>query len=367
MRLDAEGNDLLSRRRVPLLIPEQISRFSLQSLRAKSKRHFDPRAALLTLRADAQKTVLAVDIGGDKMVVGWYAVRDGLLVQITESLIVRGEGGSGYLKLLEELALRIRQDSVAVGISSAGVVEGTRLLTSPNVSVFLEAMNDRYGGDFANLFPWVTVTNDAEAGIMAGALEAVKCHPPTRHVVYIINGSGLGGALLSDNVVIATEPGHIEVVAELNPFDQRRSCGVLGATHVCLERIAAAKAGVEDLWFQQKGERLDGTSISTRYLAGDQLALELYDNSALITAHAIKGMIRAFNLSDDLERTVVVGHGGIFHVPGYATRLESILNISLSRAPNMIFTKDFSTNACLDGGAIAAAAGKQPEPEARKG
>jgi predicted NBD/HSP70 family sugar kinase len=354
MRSDADADDLLSRRQVPELLWEQVEQFTLNALRAKPTRTFDPRAALQAMRADGNKTVMAVDVGGDKVVAATYDVRDGLLVQTTEALVGRGDGGFGYVHQLEEMAHRAHVRTLSVGISYAGQTNGTRLVTGPNLPAFLAEVHDQYGGDFANLFPRVAVANDAEAGIMAGALEATKRYPEMRHVIYVINGSGLGGAVLSDNTIFATEPGHIEVEAELNPLNQRKPCGVLGATHVCLEGVAASKAGVEDIWFQQRGERLGGREIAAKYLVSDQLALALYDNSALVMAHVIKGISRAFDLPENFNQTIVVGHGGIFHVPGYGERVRRILERELSHSPRMIFTKDFSANACLDGGAIAA-------------
>ena len=44
------------------------------------------------------------------------------------------------------------------------------------------------------------------------------------------------------------------------------------------------KAGVEDLWRKKTGKHLEGSDISMLYVQGDELATELYDNSALITA-----------------------------------------------------------------------------------
>jgi hypothetical protein len=106
---------------------------------------------------------------------------------------------------------------------------------------------------------------------------------------------------------------------------------------------------------------LSGREIADKYLGGDCMALDLYDNSALLTAHAIKGIAKAFSFPSNFKGTVVVGHGGIFHVPAYSERVYSILRNDLSFAPRMLFTKDFSPNACLDGAAIAAATSGLPK------
>jgi predicted NBD/HSP70 family sugar kinase len=347
----------LAERQVPALVCQQIERFTLESLQAKPVRTFDAAAALHTLRRGSQTNAIAVDIGGDKLVWSSFEARDGLLLQPEIGSVSQGDGGSGYLQVLEHVADIARRKMFPVGISLAGPTDGSRLLASPNLPVFLADLHAKYGGDFSRIFPAVQLANDAEAGIIAGALEAVKRYPMLRNVLYIINGSGLGGAVLNDNVIYAAEPGHVEVDVQLNPFKQRKVCGMFGASHVCVEVVAASKAGIEDIWFQQKGHRISGKEIAIRYLNGDHTAIELYDYSAVILAHVINGIARAFGLSNNFERTVVVGHGGIFEVPGYRERLRSILAASLPITPRMLFTRDFSTNACLEGAAIAALVG----------
>jgi predicted NBD/HSP70 family sugar kinase len=140
------------------------------------------------------------------------------------------------------------------------------------------------------------LVNDAEAGLIAASLEAIKREPQTRNVIYVINGSGLGGAVLKDTTVFTSEPGHIRVEPELNRFSQRKPCGVLGATYTCLEAVAASKAGIEDIWLQRHDEYRSGREIAAMFLSSNQLMLDLYDNSALVTAHVVKGLAKAFQL-----------------------------------------------------------------------
>jgi len=355
MNPDADGCKPLAVRQVPSIIPEEVERFTVHALQAEFARSFDPKATLHQLRVGGEKTVVAVDIGGDKLVAWSYDVHEGFLLPRTELLVLRGDDGAGYLTALEELADRTSCKNFSVGISFAGPTDGTRLLAGPNLQTFIAVFYNWYCQNFANLFPSVVVANDAEAGIMAGALEAAKRDPELRNVIYVINGSGLGGAVLTGNTIYAAEPGHIQIEAKLNPFGQRKPCGMLGAAYVCIEDVAASKAGVEDIWFQQKGERRSGREIAAKYLNGDHMALQLYDNSALVIAHVIRGVAKAFSFPRNFEGTVVVGHGGIFQVPGYRERVCTILEKDLSCVPKMMLTKDFSNNACLDGAAIAAA------------
>ena len=73
----------------------------------------------------------------------------------------------------------------------------------------------------------------------------------------------------------------------------------------------------------------------------------------MATAHIVKGVAQALSLLDDWDSTVVVGHGGTFHVAGYGERVRSILADGLNRETRLLMTQDFSVNACLDGAAIA--------------
>jgi hypothetical protein len=101
---------------------------------------------------------------------------------------------------------------------------------------------------------------------------------------------------------------------------------------------------------------IGGDKISASYFrAYDRLALALYDNSIQVTAHAILGMASAFGLLSRPEQLTIVGHGGIFNVSGYGERLCAILRQGLGHEPQVLLTKDFSANACLEGAAIAVA------------
>jgi predicted NBD/HSP70 family sugar kinase len=343
-------DSLLTKRPTPDLIPEQIARFTRESLRARATRRFDPHLTQNVLVAGATSDILAIDIGGDKLITASYRIRDGEL-KPNEPVVLQNEGGRGYVEYLEELASHARRNKLPVGISLAGPTEGTKLVAAPNLPALFDDLLDRYDRDLANLFPSIALANDAEAGIMAASVEAIKRHPATRHVIYVSNGSGLGGAVLAGSTIFACEPGHIEADVQLNPFKRSKQCGLLGSTHVCLEGIAASKAGIEDTWLQKRGEPCSGRQIA-RYLSSDRLALDLYDNSALVTAHAVFGLARAFALR--VGQTSVVAHGGIFQVPGYGKRLCSILTRGGFSPLDALFTKDFSINACLDGAAIAA-------------
>lgn len=344
----------------PGLAPEQLARFSVSALHAHPTRGFDPDVVVRQLRAHEGQRVVAVDMGGDKLVAATRSVSRGTLTLLDEPRLLRGDGGAGYLDILEELAKEARATATPVGISFAGPLVGTSVVGGPNLPVLTAALHARYAGDFANLFPHVAVANDAEAGLMAGAVEAVRRFPGVRDVIYLINGSGIGGAVLANGTIWAAEPGHIEVVGPLNPFGRDEPCGVFGATYVCLENVAGGRAGIEDTWRLRTGARLGGREIAARYEAGDGLAAALYASSALVVAHAIRGQADAFGLALASERTAVVCHGGVFRVPGYGDRVRAILERDLGDSIRLLLTEEFSDNACLDGAAVAVLARSSP-------
>jgi len=337
------------------LIPAQIARFTRTSLRAVKTRDFDPRATLQTLNAAAEAHVIAVDIGGDKLIASRYAITKGVLRRVGAGKIRERTAGAGYLDALEEAAAQARADGLPVGVSYAGPIEGTKVLAGMNVPVFMRDLQSRYGGDFAKVYSPITLANDAEAGTIAASVEAVRRYPASRNVIYVINGSGIGGAVLKDNVLYATETGHVQIQDSLNRFRQRTPCGMFGAEYVCLERVAASKSGIEDMWRQRRGQQLTGKEIAAAYLAGDEFACGLYETSVLVVVHIVMGIASAFGLLNEWDETVVVGHGGTFNVPGYSESVRLMLAREVSARTRMLFTKDFSLNTCLDGAAIAAA------------
>jgi predicted NBD/HSP70 family sugar kinase len=340
--------------RIPDLLDSQLDGFTAASVQATQTRAFDPNVAAKALAAMSAARVTAVDIGGDKLMSSAYTVAGGVLSQDAPPVRLRSTSGVGYLDLLEEVSNLAVDRSASFGVSYAGPVRGSRILGGLNLANFVQEFQTRYDGDFARLNPRAVLVNDGEGGLLAAALEAVTRYPAVRNVILVINGSGLGCAVLKDGVVFTTEVGHVPVVAPLNPFGQRKPCGMHGATYVCMENVAASKAGIEDIWRQQRGQRAGGLEVAAARAEGDELALRLYENSAWVTAHAIKGIAKTLDLIDDWAATVIVGHGGTFQVSGYADRVRTILETDMASPAAIFVTTDFSVNACIDGAAIAA-------------
>ena len=242
----------------PAMIGAQIARFTIESVRASTTRSFDPRLVLAAFSASGGSEVMAVDIGGDKLIASRYVVRQGSLRQERPQLTRDGGGGYDYIEALEDVVGLARASDMPVGVSYAGPVQGSRVLAGVNVPVFLSELQSRYGGDFGQIDDRITLVNDAEAGLLAASLEAFRRYPQARNIIYVINGSGIGCAVLRRNEIITTEAGHVEADRALNDLSQRSQCGMLGASFVCLERIGASKAGIEDIWARRRGYPLSG-------------------------------------------------------------------------------------------------------------
>lgn len=343
--------DPLTNRPIPDLLSSQLDKFTRENLGSHAARQFNPAAVRDRLLQLEGQEVTGIDLGGDKIIALKYKVRDGLIMPSGhKSLSLRSSHGKGYLHFLEAIA---EHAQIPIGVSFAGPIEGTRPIKGPNVERFVEELRAKYKGDVAHIFPaQVTCENDSVAGLIAGSIEATRQSLPQK-VLYIINGSGLGGSVLSDNEITAIEPGHVELLAKLNPFGQNTPCNV-NPQYECIESVAASRAGIEDLWLKKTGKQSSGEKISHLYIEGSQIASDLYDSSALVTAHAVMGVARTFDLLSDPADTTIVYHGGTFKVPSYADRLQQILAKDLGFTPSHLLTYDFSDNACAQGAAIAA-------------
>lgn len=350
----------LTRFEVSPLYSEQLAKFTMDSIRATPVMNFDPAEALVKLGLEKlqEEPVVCVDIGGDTVAAGlaWLS-GDTLVFDEQFKKEHKSTDGAGYLAMLEEISHYATGHGFPVGVSYAGPIADSKPLAGQNVQTFMSELNAIYDCDFANLFPTLAVVrNDAPAGLISGALQAKKEQPVTTNVIYIINGSGLGGAALAGygNELYAAEPGHIAVIPKLNPEEQQKACGFMGNEYTCIENIAGSKAGIENIWLRNTGEALTGRELEDRYKAGDDSVAHLYNDSAVLVAHAAQGIANAFNFDLASKATVVVGHGGAFKFPEYGNRVQQVLEYSLGQQPRLLMTKDYSSNACLDGAALSA-------------
>ncbi len=334
--------------RLPRYVPEQVAVYQTDALITQPVCRFDVAEAVAALR-DGRR-VVAIDIGGDKIRSARYSIQDGAMVRGDER-VTQSRGGAGYLDILEDLAREAARDDLPVGISSATKMDGSVIARTVNLPILRDEMRDRHGGDYASIFPGRSfVANDTVAGICGAATQLALRGEPSGHVGFIICASGMGGSVVADGVATHVEVAHVPLAKALNPLGQATPCGVEGREYVCVERVAAARAGIEDIWRQRTGEAVDGQALGRRYEAGDALATTLYETSALAVAHAIVGLATRYRFpSDD---GVVVLHGGNFEMPRYREAVTRNLEAMPGPCPRIVFSRDLSANTCLDGAAI---------------
>src|SRR3989344_5340702 len=91
------GKKILTDLPVSKLLLEQLDKFSKESVRAKNVRVFNPRTLYQSINISPGKEVVAVDIGGNKIVAATYKVSEGKLWQIDIPKELKSTNGSGYL------------------------------------------------------------------------------------------------------------------------------------------------------------------------------------------------------------------------------------------------------------------------------
>ena len=343
---------------IPLLFPQQLSKFNRESMHSQNIMQFNPKNTLKRLEAEEGARVIGADFGGDKGISQLFIVRGGRLVAVeTYSDYVQSTYGDGYLDSLEKTAAYAAEHHIPVGISWGAPLEGTKPQYHPKAMNFLKALDAKYGGDLANVMPTMTACiNDGPAGLISAAIEMNRTTTAT-NVLFPINGGGLNIAVLKDGKIFSTEAGHVEAVEELNIHNQTKACEVYGAKYVCIERLGANKAGIEAQWELLTGSYMRAVDIEVEYKAGNVIARDLYDHSALMVAHMLVGTARAYDIDLSDPQTAIVGHGGAFRFPSYTERIHQILVGNGQTLPRFIATHEYTSgqsNACLDGAALAA-------------
>jgi hypothetical protein len=343
---------------IPELFEEQVSKYTAETVHSQPVTSFNSAEALTKLVAKEGSRVVAADFGGDKGIARLFEVQNGKLVPIEGFRDdVQGNDGVGYVESLKKTARFAEENNLPFGISWGGPLEESKLVFHPKAKTFYHEMISEFGGDLRAISPTIKASlNDGPAGLISGAVEAYREFKADK-VLFIINGGGIGLAVMNEGTIYATEAGHVEGIEQLNSYNQTTACGVFDATYVCVERLGANKAGIEAQWEAQTGQYMRARDIEDRYKEGNQLAAELYDHSALVVAHLLKGAAKVFDIDLSEPTAAIVGHGGAFKFPKYGERISQILGESLGATPHLIMTKDYSdaaSNACLDGAAIAA-------------
>jgi predicted NBD/HSP70 family sugar kinase len=343
----AGGRSPLEQRPIPELFPHQLEKFDLKLIHPMATAVFRPQL-------EEGALAIGVDIAAENLTAYEFSVVNSRLAIGRKVLeIINDFNGIGYLDKLRDVA-RQAGDEIPVGISLAGPVEGTVPGYSDNVSVFSEELAQHYSGDLARLFPTLrAVENDANAGLWAASLNALQEHR-ARDVIYIINDLGMNASVLRAGMLYSLEAGHAELVPQLNPHNQSKKCWFHNRDHVCVEAVAAAKGGIEDILTGALRRRPTHDEARSLYFAGDPLTIELYDNSANVSAHMVQGLAIEMDIKLASPETAVVCHGEIFNFPGYSERLKQIIEARTGGPVNLYSTSEFSENASLEGAALTA-------------
>lgn len=356
------GKDYLTLLPVPTLNADQMQLFTADTCMVRPVESFRADRAIKMLQSSENQSVMSIDFGGGKAVKIPWTVRQDVFVPDTDGIttVLKEGKGENYVPALQQWAAETKAKDIPVALSFGGPLEGTKPLAIANAPALMQALQDQYDGDFAELFPTLAVANnDGQAGIKTAAIAVKKLLidkgflTEDAALIFPINGGGFGLAVLKNGILKATEVGHTPAVDALNPHRQTKPCDVNGNKQVCLERICASGAGVSDLWYMLTGENISGIEISRRYQEGNALACELYANSALLFAHGIMGIANLENLLQRPKDAVIVYHGGGFRVPGLMERVTQIITKQIGFTPVFMFTDDISPNACAEGAAIA--------------
>jgi len=165
--IECRDKKLLLLRPIPETPTKQLSAFTLDSLRAKPVMNFSLQELKAKMKTIEGTQVMGVDIGGSKVTAATFVARNGSLQKEPDSLkILVKKGGEDCLPFLENLAQESSAESIPIGLSTTGIVEGTRLTKASRIPILFEQLH-KYERDFAKLFPTLSaVTNDAVAGVM---------------------------------------------------------------------------------------------------------------------------------------------------------------------------------------------------------
>ncbi len=267
--------------------------------------------------------VLGIDIGGTNLVVGTVS-EDGSALHAVASEPTHAEAGSSdVVDRLVTLARRAIDETrrivpgaeiVGVGVGAPGPLDtrsGIVLLT-PNLGwvdlPLRQIIHDRLSLPAA-------LDNDANCAVLGewwvGAARG------TRHAIGLTIGTGIGGGLILEGRLyhgasdVAGEIGHTTIDTE----GRRCKCGNYGCLeayasgpNIALRAREALEAGAESLLPTRVGGDLAQITAQTVYeaaAAGDELALEVVNDTARFLAVGVANLLNIFNPE------VVVVCGGV--------------------------------------------------------
>ena len=267
--------------------------------------------------------VLGIDIGGTNLVVGSVA-EDGSALHALDSEPTHAEAGQSdvldrLITLAQRTIERTRQevrgaDIIGVGVGAPGPLDTKRgiVLLTPNLGwvnlPLRQIIHERLGLPAA-------LDNDANCAVLGewwmGAARG------TRNAIGITIGTGIGGGIIVDGKLYhgasdcAGEIGHTTIDTE----GRRCKCGNYGCLeayasgpNIAMRAVEELKAGAVSRLADYVGGDLRQVTAQTVYQAahdGDQLALEVVNDTAKFLGAGIANLLNVFNPE------VVVVCGGV--------------------------------------------------------
>ncbi|HSJ75612.1 MAG TPA: ROK family protein [Gemmatimonadales bacterium] len=267
--------------------------------------------------------VLGIDIGGTNLVVGSVA-EDGSALLALDSEPTHAEAGQTdvldrLITLAQRTIERTRQevrgaDIIGVGVGAPGPLDTKRgiVLLTPNLGwvnlPLRQIIHERLGLPAA-------LDNDANCAVLGewwmGAARG------TRNAIGITIGTGIGGGIIVDGKLYhgasdcAGEIGHTTIDTE----GRRCKCGTYGCLeayasgpNIAMRAVDELKAGAVSRLADYVGGDLKQVTAQTVYQAahdGDQLALEVVNDTAKFLGVGIANLLNVFNPE------VVVVCGGV--------------------------------------------------------
>ncbi|MDC9826362.1 ROK family protein [Devosia sp. ZB163] len=294
--------------------------------------------------------VLAVDIGGTKILVGLVDA-EGTIVASEQVATPAREGAEAIIAAVAGLAKQVLAAAPSrvsrCGVGTAGVVGEHGEITSATDHLSGWAGTQLQQRLIAELGMPVTVLNDVQAsGLCEGVLGAAR---GKRSALIVALGTGVGGSLVRNGQVergaygIAGSVGH-----HLSPLRQGRPCPCGGTDH--LEAYASGTA------MELEYERRTGRAIRLREIAALAEADDAEAGAVIAEAAEVLGAVLG-SANNVVDAEVIVVAGGVLALgdrllePARAAARREALG--LSRAVQIVPAR-FGPTACLIGAALAA-------------
>ncbi|QTA37286.1 ROK family protein [Thermosipho ferrireducens] len=255
--------------------------------------------------------IVGVDLGGTFVKVGLVDSLNGKIKRKTEIETQVTSGKDSVLKRIAEAIQKITagENYIAVGIGSPGSIDKKRGIVrfSPN---FPDWNNYPLGPELSRILnKSVFIENDANSFVLGekwfGAGQGYE------HIVALTLGTGVGGGVISHNILITGsngiggELGHVII----NPQGPLCGCG----NHGCLEAYASATGIIRMAKEKRKkfpdseifkANEITAKSVFDAAKNGDRLANKIINEVVEALAIGITGFIHTFNPS-----VIIIGGG----------------------------------------------------------